>query len=322
VTDSQPSLARPGPNDPCWCRSGLKYKKCHREADARSGAPAPRARRVKAGRISPMRTVPSEIARPDYIPSGRPGRGVRGDPSTRLDRMRRACRAAAQVLQEVGGRVAPGVTTDALDAIAHAAYIARGGYPSTLGYHGFQKSMCTSVNEVVVHGIPDDRPLEAGDIVNCDVTIYLEGMHGDCSATFGVGEVDDRAKKLIRVTEEALMKGIEAVKPGREVRAIGQAIAAHAAANGFGVVRNYCGHGIGEIFHTELQIPHFDDSGATTVLEEGMIFTIEPMLTEGSWGVKHWNDGWTAVTADGLRSAQVEHTLLVTRDGAEILTVP
>ncbi|HET6984131.1 MAG TPA: SEC-C metal-binding domain-containing protein, partial [Myxococcaceae bacterium] len=134
MTDSQPSLARPGPNDPCWCRSGLKYKKCHREADARSGAPAPRARRVKPGRISPMRTVPPEIPRPDYIPSGRPGRGVRGDPASRLDRMRRACRAAAQVLQEVGGRVAPGVTTDALDAIVHAAYIARGGYPSTLGY--------------------------------------------------------------------------------------------------------------------------------------------------------------------------------------------
>jgi len=174
----------------------------------------------------------------------------------------------------------------------------------------------------VVHGIPDDRPLENGDIVNCDVTIFLEGMHGDCSATFAVGEVDEAARKLIRVTEEALSKGIEAVKPGREVRAIGQAIAAHAAANGLGVVRNYCGHGIGEIFHTDLQIPHFDDPSATTVLEEGMIFTIEPMLTEGSWGVKHWNDGWTAVTADGLRSAQVEHTVLVTRNGAEILTLP
>ena len=322
MNDPQLAAARPGPNDPCWCRSGLKYKKCHREADARSGGAAPRARRVRPGRISPMRTVPPAIPRPDYVPSGRPGRGIRGDPATRLERMRHACRAAAQVLREVGGHVKPGVTTDALDAIAHAAYIARGGYPSTLGYHGFQKSMCTSVNEVVVHGIPDDRPLEEGDIVNCDVTIYLEGMHGDCSATFAVGQVDESARKLLRVTEEALAKGIEAVKPGRQVRAIGQAIAAHAAANGLGVVRNYCGHGIGEIFHTELQIPHFDDAGATTLLEEGMIFTIEPMLTEGSWGVRHWADGWTAVTADGLRSAQMEHTVLVTSGGAEILTLP
>ena len=214
------------------------------------------------------------------------------------------------------------MTTDALDAIAHAGYLARGGYPSTLGYRGFQKSMCTSVNEVVVHGIPDDRPLEPGDIVNCDVTIYLDGMHGDCSATFPVGEIDEAARKLLRVTEESLLKGIEAVRPGRQIREIGRAIAAHADAAGFGVVRNYCGHGIGEIFHTELQIPHFDDPDATTPIEEGMIFTIEPMLTEGSWGVKHWDDGWTAITADGKRSAQMEHTVLVGRDGAEILTLP
>ncbi|HEY3586727.1 MAG TPA: M24 family metallopeptidase, partial [Myxococcaceae bacterium] len=182
MNEPQLSTARPGPNDPCWCRSGLKYKKCHREADARSGAPVPKLRRVKPGRISPMRTVPAEIARPDYIPSGRPGSGHRGDPTTRLNRMRRACRAAAQVLQEVGGRVAPGVTTDALDAIAHAAYIARGGYPSTLDYKGYPKSLCTSVNEVICHGIPDDRPLEDGDIVNLDITAYIHGVHGDCSA--------------------------------------------------------------------------------------------------------------------------------------------
>ena len=222
--------------------------------------PVPAPRRVRpgtdlrrapgAGRDSPPRLRAELASR---------GPGVPGDPRTRIERMRRACTAAADVLREVGAAVQPGVTTDALDAIAHAGYLARGGYPSTLGYRGFRKSMCTSVNEVVVHGIPDDRPLEAGDIVNCDVTIYLEGMHGDCSATFAVGEIDEAAKKLLRVTEEALFKGIEAVRPGRQIREIGRAIAAHADAAGFGVVRNYCGHGIGEIFHTDLQIPHFDD---------------------------------------------------------------
>jgi methionyl aminopeptidase len=322
VNRPETAVARPGPNEPCWCGSGLKYKKCHRQADGASGAPLPTVRRVRPGRLSAPRTVPAGIPRPDYVPSGRPGSGVPGDPRTRIARMRRACTAAADVLREVGAAVHPGVTTDALDALAHQGYLARGGYPSTLGYRGFKKSMCTSVNEVVVHGIPDDRPLESGDIVNCDVTIYLEGMHGDCSATFGVGEIDAGAKKLLRVTEEALFKGIEAVRPGRQIRDIGRAIAAHAEANGFGVVRNYCGHGIGEIFHTDLQIPHFDDASATTPIEEGMIFTIEPMLTEGSWGVKHWDDGWTAVTADGKRSAQMEHTVLVGRDGAEILTLP
>ena len=319
---SETAVARPAPNEPCWCGSGLKYKKCHRQADGASGAPLPVPRRVRPGRLSAPRTVPAGIPRPDYVPSGRPGSGIPGDPQTRIVRMRRACTAAADVLREVGAAVRPGVTTDALDALAHQGYLARGGYPSTLGYRGFKKSMCTSVNEVVVHGIPDDRPLEEGDIVNCDVTIYLEGMHGDCSATFGAGEIDAGAKKLLRVTEEALLKGIEAVRPGRQIRDIGRAIAAHAEANGYGVVRNYCGHGIGEIFHTDLQIPHFDDASATTPIEEGMIFTIEPMLTEGSWGVKHWDDGWTAVTADGKRSAQMEHTVLVGRDGAEILTLP
>ena len=316
------AIARPGPNEPCWCKSGLKYKKCHRQADSASGVPVQPLRRVRPGRISAARPVPEGIPRPDYVPSGEPGPGLPGDPRTRLQRMRRACTAAADVLREVGAAVQPGVTTDALDAIAHAAYLARGGYPSTLGYRGFRKSMCTSVNEVVVHGIPDDRPLEGGDIVNCDVTIYLEGMHGDCSATLAVGEIDEAAKKLLRVTEEALFKGIEAVRPGRQIREIGRAIAAHAHAAGFGVVRNYCGHGVGEIFHTDLQIPHFDDPTATTRIEEGMIFTIEPMLTEGSWGVKHWDDGWTAVTADGKRSAQMEHTVRVGAEGAEILTLP
>jgi methionyl aminopeptidase len=240
--------------------------------------------------------------------------------------MRRACRAAAEVLQVSGRAVAPGVTTDAIDGVCHAAYLERGGYPSPLGYRGggsvpFPKSLCTSVNEVVVHGIPDSRPLEAGDIVNLDVTIYLDGMHGDCSATFAVGEVDAESKQLMRVTHECLLLGIEAIKPGRRVNEIGRAIEAHAGRYGYGVVRQFCGHGIGEIFHTDWQVPHYFDPEYRGVIEEGMFFTVEPMLTIGSWHTLEWADGWTAATVDGRRSAQYEHTILVNRDGAEILTL-
>jgi methionyl aminopeptidase len=240
----------------------------------------------------------------------------------RLERMRRACGAAARVLEITGAAVRPGVTTDELDAIAHEAYIREGGFPSTLNYRGFPKSLCTSVNEVVCHGIPDSRRLESGDIVNLDVTIYLEGMHGDCSATFMVGDVDAEARRLVRVTEECLARGIAAIQPGRTIRVIGQAIEPHAAAHGYGVVRAYAGHGIGEMFHTPLQIPHYDEPDATEIFRPGMVFTVEPMITEGTWQIRHWNDGWTVVTADGKRSAQFEHTVLVTDGGAEILTVP
>jgi methionyl aminopeptidase len=311
----------PGPNEPCWCGSGAKYKKCHKDADSKARAPAPQARRVRPGQVGPRREVPPHIVRPDYVAThGVPGPGLPSDPATRVARMRRACRAAAEVLRQTGAAVAPGVTTDALDGLCHAAYLERGGFPSTLGYRGFPKSLCTSVNEVIVHGIPDSRPLELGDIVNCDVTIYLDGMHGDCSATFAVGEIDEESKRLMRVTEECLKLGIEVVRPGRKVYEIGKAIEAHADKHGYGVVRQFCGHGIGEVFHTELQIPHYFDPESDTVIEEGMFFTIEPMLTQGTWRALEWDDGWTAVTADGRRSAQYEHTLLVTRDGAEILT--
>ncbi len=306
----------PGPNEPCWCGSGTKYKKCHRDADSAARVP----RRVKPGLVSPRREVPPEIVRPDYVATGEPGPGLGGDPATRVTRMRRACRAAAEVLQEAGRAVRPGITTDAIDALCHAGYIARGGYPSTLGYHHFPKSMCTSVNEVIVHGIPDSRQLERGDIVNLDVTIFLDGMHGDCSATFAVGEVDEAAQRLMKVTHDCLMLGIEAVRPGLPFNVIGRAIETYAGEHGFGVVRQYCGHGIGEIFHTELQVPHYYDPTANQLIEEGMFFTIEPMLTEGTWRHVDWDDGWTVVTADGKRSAQYEHTILVTSTGAEILT--
>jgi methionyl aminopeptidase len=308
----------PGPNEPCYCGSGVKFKKCHRGAPASVTGPP----RVQRGKVSPRRLVPPEIIQPDYVSNrGRPGPGRPGDPSTRLERMRRACRAAVEVMEETARALRPGITTDELDGIAHAGYIARGGYPSTLGYRGFQKSLCTSVNDVVLHGIPDSRPLEKGDIINLDVTIYLDGMHGDCSATYGVEEIDETSQKLIRVTREAMMLGIEAVKPGLPINVIGKAIETYANAQGYGVVRHYGGHGIGEVFHTPLHISHFYDPQATTVIEEGMFFTIEPMLTIGDpLQLRDWSDGWTVVTDDGQRSAQFEHTIHVTRDGAEILT--
>jgi methionyl aminopeptidase len=235
--------------------------------------------------------------------------------------MRRACRAAAEVMREGARALAPGVTTDEIDRVVHEAYVARGGYPSTLNYHGFPKSLCTSVNEVILHGIPDTRPLEPGDIVNLDVTIFLDAVHGDCSATYAVGELDAASERLVRVTRECLELGIAAVRPGRPVNVIGKAIEAHASKHGYGVVRAFCGHGIGEDFHMEPQVLHYFEPAATEPIEEGMFFTVEPMLTMGATDHVIWPDGWTAVTADGLRSAQFEHTVHVARDGAEILTI-
>jgi methionyl aminopeptidase len=208
-----------------------------------------------------------------------------------------------------------------IDRIVHEGYLARGGYPSTLNYHGFPKSLCTSVNEVILHGIPDSRPLANGDIVNLDVTIYLDGVHGDCSVTFFVGDVDEASRRLVRITRECMEIGIAAVRPGRPISDVGRAIEKHAAAHGYGVVRAFCGHGIGEDFHMEPQVLHYYEPRVRTIMEEGMIFTIEPMLTAGRPEHIVWPDGWTAVTVDGGRAAQFEHTVLVTRDGAEILTV-
>ncbi len=302
-----------GPNDRCWCGSGQKYKRCHRLADEP----------IKAGRQSPERSVPADIARPPYIANGGmpPSRSERlVKPPEIVAKMRKAGLAAGEVLDAVAAAIEPGVTTDHLDAVAHEACIARGGYPSPLGYKGFPKSVCTSVNEVICHGIPDDRPLRDGDIVDVDVTIYLDGVHGDTNATFAVGEVDERSALLMVVTRECLGRAIDVVKPGALTRSIGAAIQTHAESEGFGVVRTFCGHAIGREFHGDLSIPHYDEPRALTVLEPGMTFTIEPMITMGSWRERIWPDGWTAVTADGLRTAQYEHTLVVTEDGVEVLT--
>jgi methionyl aminopeptidase len=239
-----------------------------------------------------------------------------------LERMRRTGQAAAEILREAAALVAPGVTTDELDAFVHDECIRVGGYPSPLNYRGFPKSLCTSVNEVICHGIPDDRPLADGDIVNLDVTLFREGVHGDTNLTVPVGTIDPLSRRLIEVTRECTDLGIAAVRPGVPVNAIGAAIEQHARSNGFEVVRAFIGHGIGEQFHTDLQIPHYFERRATTILEPGMTFTVEPMISAGTWRHQIWNDGWTAVTADRARVAQFEHTLVVTDDGSEILTLP
>jgi methionyl aminopeptidase len=298
-------------NDPCWCGSGRKFKRCHRTPG------------VRPGRLSPLRVVPASIPRPPYAETGEPlpwDEPLVKSPDV-LDRMRRAGRLAASVLRSVGAAVAPGVTTDALDELAHSLIVSAGAYPSPLNYHGYPKSLCTSVNEVICHGIPDDRPLADGDIVNLDVTVYLDGVHGDTNATFPVGAVDPESLRLVEVTRECLERGIAAVSPGRPVSDIGLAVAAHAEGCGYGVVRAFVGHGIGEQFHTSLHVPHYYEPAVDTVMEPGMTFTIEPMITMGDWRHVLWDDGWTAVTRDGRRTAQFEHTLVVTDDGAEVLTL-
>jgi methionyl aminopeptidase len=291
----------------------------------RSKAPlAPRSSPpVIPGLVGPLRPVPREITRPPYALNGDPGRG-RPDPVRTPDvigRMRRAGAAAADILLHVGPYIEPGVTTDRLDSIVHEKTLELGGYPSPLNYRGFPKSVCTSVNEVICHGIPDSRPLVDGDIVNIDVTIYLDGVHGDTSVTFLVGAVDDASRMLVRETRNSLDKAIDVVRPGVQVSEIGRVIEAHAHKHGLGVVREFIGHGIGTEFHGVLQIPHYYDPRARTVLDEGMTFTIEPMLTLGDPSLGVWEDDWTAVTLDGRRSAQFEHMLVVTSDGAEILTM-
>jgi methionyl aminopeptidase len=236
--------------------------------------------------------------------------------------MRIAGRIAAQATQLAGEHCKPGVTTDEIDRIVHEFVCDHGAYPSTLGYKGFPKSCCTSLNEVICHGIPDSTVLVDGDIVNVDVTAYIHGVHGDTDATFCVGEVAEEARLLVERTHEATMRAIKAVAPGRPINAIGRVIEAYARRFGYGVVRDFTGHGIGESFHSGLYIPHYDNPGLATVMETGMTFTIEPMITLGAIGYEMWRDGWTVVTRDRRWTAQFEHTIVVTEGGSEILTLP
>jgi methionyl aminopeptidase len=288
-----------------------------------ASAVAPSLPAVTAGLLSPTRRVPNEIERPPYAVTGDPGPSVSSLVRTddEIEAMRRTGAAAAEILLRAGEVVRPGVTSDEIDRVVHDLSVRAGGYPSPLNYRGYPKSVCTSVNEVICHGIPDSRPLVDGDIVNIDVTLYREGVHGDTSATFLVGDVDAVSVNLVEVTLESLELAIAAVVPGGPVRDIGQAIERHAAKNRLGVVREFIGHGVGTEFHTRLQIPHYYDRRLTTPLEIGTSFTIEPMLTLGDPEAVVWNDGWTAVTVDGTRTAQFEHSLVMTEQGAEKLTV-
>ncbi len=276
------------------------------------------------GRVSPTRPVPPAIERPEYVgrPQPTPYLGPEVKDAETIEAMRVAGRIAAQALQEVGRNVAPGVTTDRLDAVGHEFLCDHGAYPSTLGYRGFPKSLCTSLNEVICHGIPDSTVVQDGDIVNIDITAYIGGVHGDTNATFLAGDVDEQSRLLVERTEEATLRAIRAVAPGRTLNVVGRVIESYAKRFGYGVVRDFTGHGIGTSFHSGLIVPHYDDPAVSLVLETGMTFTIEPMLTLGTINYEIWDDGWTVVTQDRKRTAQFEHTILVTQTGSEILTTP
>ena len=315
LQSAQPPAVLPQANDSCWCGSGRKYKRCHKPLEGR----------VLQGVVSPRLSVPEHIVRPPYAADGvvRRWSEDRVKSPEIIERMRHAGAIAAEVLRLAGEMVQPGVTTDSVDRYVHQLSIERNAYPSPLNYNGFPKSVCTSANEIICHGIPDSRVLQDGDILNIDVTCYIGGVHGDTNATFFVGDVDEASRQLVRVTEECTWHGIEAVVPGRPLSDIGRAIEGHAKKYKYGVVKAFIGHGIGEQFHTDIQVLHYYDPKATMIMRPGMTFTIEPMIAMGSWQHKMvFDDGWTAVTADGKRTAQFEHTCLVTDTGVDVLTSP
>jgi methionyl aminopeptidase len=276
------------------------------------------------GRISPKLDVPKSIVRPEYVGKPAPAKFTGSDVKTpeQIEKIRHSGKIAAQAIELVGQNAKPGITTDELDKIAHQFLIDNGAYPSTLGYRGYPKSICSSLNEVICHGIPDDTVLEDGDILNIDITAYIDGFHGDSNQTFLVGEVKPEIALLVERTREALARGISVVAPGRSVNLIGRAIESYAKRFNYGVVRDFTGHGVGEAFHSGLIIPHYDSAPMySDEMKVGMVFTIEPMLTLGTHQWEMWADGWTVVTRDRSITAQFEHTLVVTETGADILTL-
>lgn len=285
---------------------------------------------LQPGIVSPIRPVPASIPRPEYVGKRQvsPYTGTEVKDEETIALMRIAGRLGAQALAEVGRHVTPGVTTDELDRIGHEFLCDHGAYPSTLQYPGssghqpFPKALCSSLNECICHGIPDSTVVADGDIVNIDITAYIGGVHGDTNATFLAGDVDEESRLLVERTYEATMRAIKAVAPGRSLSVVGRVIESYAKRFGYGVVRDFTGHGIGTAFHSGLIVPHYDDPNLTLELEPGMTFTIEPMLTLGTIDYDIWDDSWTVVTRDGKRTAQFEHTILVTDTGSEILTLP
>jgi methionyl aminopeptidase len=279
---------------------------------------------LEPGVQTPRRPVPASIPRPEYVDKPRPARNTDPwvQPDEVVEAMRIAGRIAAQALQEGGKAVKPGATTDDIDAVVHEFLLDNRAYPSTLGYRHFPKSCCVSLNEVICHGIPDSTRIEDGDIVNIDVTAYIGGVHGDTNATFLAGEVAEEARLLVERTHEATMRAIKAVRPGRQLNVIGRVIESYAKRFGYGVVRDFTGHGIARSFHSGLVILHYEEPSVSTVIEKGMTFTIEPMITLGGIDYDLWDDGWTVTTKDKAWTAQFEHTMVVTDEGAEILTLP
>ena len=280
-----------GRNDPCWCGSGRKYKKCHLAIDG------------------------SGPARPERMWDGIP---IKAEPE--IAGIRAASRLTAEILDLVAGRIGAGITTNEIDSWVHEYTIARGAVPAPLGYRGFPKSVCTSINEEICHGIPDATVLKDGDIINIDVTTILNGYYGDASRMFLIGAVSEKARRLVEVTRECLNRGIRMAKAGNRFGDIGWAIQEYAEANGFSVVRDYTGHGIGTEFHEAPNVCHYGKKGTGKLIRPDMVFTIEPMINAGTYKCRLLSNGWTAVTQDGELSAQWEHTVRATQNGAEILT--
>ncbi len=281
--------------------------------------------KLTPGKPTPIRTVPEHIARPEYAWKDEVqeniGESFVQTPET-IEAMREASTIAANALAAAGAAVRPGVTTDEIDRIAHEYMVAHGAYPSTLGYMHFPKSCCVSLNEIVCHGIPDSTVIQEGDIVNIDVTAYKNGVHGDTNATFLAGEVSEEHRLLVERTYEATMRGIRAAKPGREINVIGRVIESYAKRFGYNVVTDFTGHGVGTTFHNGLIVLHYDSDAYRDVLEPGMTLTVEPMINLGSLDYDIWEDGWTVQNRDGKFTAQFEHTIVITEEGNEILTLP
>ncbi|XP_021299746.1 methionine aminopeptidase 1B, chloroplastic isoform X2 [Herrania umbratica] len=303
--------------------SGLdEAMRIRRERELQSTKKFRRRPPLRCGKVSSRLPVPDHIPKPPYLSSD-----ILPEISSEhqihdaegIAQMRAACELAARVLDYAGTLVRPSVTTDQIDKAVHQMIIEAGAYPSPLGYGGFPKSVCTSVNECMCHGIPDSRQLQNGDIINIDVTVYLNGYHGDTSKTFLCGDVSGAVKRLVTVTEECMEKGIAVCKDGASFKKIGKRISEHAEKYGYGVVERFVGHGVGTVFHSEPIILHHRNENPG-VMVEGQTFTIEPILTLGGIECVTWPDNWTTLTADGSPAAQFEHTILITRTGAEILT--
>ncbi|MBN9643240.1 type I methionyl aminopeptidase [Corynebacterium mendelii] len=281
--------------------------------------------KLTPGKPTPIRKVPKAIERPEYAWKDTVDE-ANGEPFVQtpetIEAMRESSRIAANALALAGQAVAPGVTTDELDRIAHEYMCDHGAYPSTLGYRGFTKSCCTSLNEIVCHGIPDTTVIRDGDIVNIDVTAYKNGVHGDCNRTFLAGDVSEEHRLLVERTHTATLRGIKAAKPGREINVIGRVIEAYAHRFGYSVVTDFTGHGVGPTFHNGLVVLHYDSMAYRDVLEPGMTLTVEPMINLGGLDYDIWDDTWTVQNVDGKFTAQFEHTLVITDDGNEILTLP